>query len=376
MDDKKILIIIGHYLPGYKDGGPIRSVKNLTDRLGDEYDFFILTSDREQGDQNAYPQIKYEEWNQVGKANVYYVRPNGFTSELISEKAKNMDIVYLCGCFNDYARITLRLKKRGIIQAKIVIASMGLFSSGAFHIKYWKKKLYIEILKKLGYFKTVEWSATGEEEIKDIKQIIGINAICHQAQDIPQQMERMPAIIEKRKGKLKVIFLSRISRKKNLDYALDVLQKVKGDIVFDIYGMKEDEKYYVECIQKAEKLPPNIHCTYQGEVLPENVIEIFSRYQMFLFPTKGENYGHVIFEALAGGCIPVISDQTPWNVLEEKGIGWALPLLNQERFITIIQELVDMNPEVYAAMQKKAAEYAWKYSKSIQCQGYRDIFDI
>ena len=32
---------------------------------------------------------------------------------------------------------------------------------------------------------------------------------------------------------------------------------------------------------------------------------------------KVKNYGHVIFEALAGGCIPIISDQTPWNDIEK-----------------------------------------------------------
>mgnify|MGYP006922489383 CR=1 FL=1 len=37
---KKVLIIMGRYLPGYKDGGPVRSIKNLVDRLGDILYFF------------------------------------------------------------------------------------------------------------------------------------------------------------------------------------------------------------------------------------------------------------------------------------------------------------------------------------------------
>jgi len=47
---KDILIIMGRYLPGYKDGGPVRSIKNLTDFLGREYNFKILTCDRDHGD--------------------------------------------------------------------------------------------------------------------------------------------------------------------------------------------------------------------------------------------------------------------------------------------------------------------------------------
>ena len=65
---KDILIIMGRYLPGYKDGGPIRSIKNLTDFLGKEYNFKILTCDRDHGDTEAYPNIKVNGWNRVGMA--------------------------------------------------------------------------------------------------------------------------------------------------------------------------------------------------------------------------------------------------------------------------------------------------------------------
>ena len=44
---KKILIITGRYLPGYKDGGPLRTIINVTEALGDEYNFHIMCWDRE-----------------------------------------------------------------------------------------------------------------------------------------------------------------------------------------------------------------------------------------------------------------------------------------------------------------------------------------
>ena len=58
---KVILIITGRYLPGYKDGGPVRSVKNLVDCLGEEYQFRILTCDRDHGDTQPYPNVKVNE---------------------------------------------------------------------------------------------------------------------------------------------------------------------------------------------------------------------------------------------------------------------------------------------------------------------------
>lgn len=47
---RKILILAGRYLPGYKDGGPLRTLINLTDALGDEYEFYIACFDRDQGE--------------------------------------------------------------------------------------------------------------------------------------------------------------------------------------------------------------------------------------------------------------------------------------------------------------------------------------
>jgi hypothetical protein len=33
----KIMTFVGSYLPGYKAGGPIRTLANIVDRLGDEF---------------------------------------------------------------------------------------------------------------------------------------------------------------------------------------------------------------------------------------------------------------------------------------------------------------------------------------------------
>ena len=70
---RKILILAGRYLPGYKDGGPLRTLINLTDALGDEYEFYIACFDRDQGETQPYTDIlgiklekqRYGMFNQV-----------------------------------------------------------------------------------------------------------------------------------------------------------------------------------------------------------------------------------------------------------------------------------------------------------------------
>lgn len=106
------------------------------------------------------------------------------------------------------------------------------------------------------------------------------------------------------------------------------------------------------------------------------MIDVLSNYDAFLFPTKGENYGHVIYEALAAGCVPVISDRTPWLDLEENGCGYVVPLEDQDDFIKTIKELAAIKETgALEDMEIKAVEYARaKYYLSTSSSGYINLF--
>ncbi|MCX6327798.1 MAG: glycosyltransferase, partial [Bacteroidia bacterium] len=130
--------------------------------------------------------------------------------------------------------------------------------------------------------------------------------------------------------------LSRIARVKNLDYALRILSNVKAKVIFDIYGPKEDLKYWKECQKLINNLPLNITVKYSGIVNPDQVMQIFSRYDLFLFPSGGENYGHVIVESLTSGTPVLISDKTPWRNLQNDNLGWDISLDQMDSFTEVI----------------------------------------
>ena len=54
MSRRRILCFASYYLPGFKGGGPVRSLSNLCEWLGDDYDFRIVTRDRDIGDVAPY----------------------------------------------------------------------------------------------------------------------------------------------------------------------------------------------------------------------------------------------------------------------------------------------------------------------------------
>lgn len=375
---RDILIIMGRYLPGYKDGGPVRSIKNLTDFLGKEYNFKILTCDRDHGDTEAYLDIKVNSWNRVGNAEVYYVPPKGFSQKLIVELAEQVDLVYVCGCFNDYAINTLIANRLGKIKVPVVVAAMGLFSPKEFQLKYIKKKTFTTIFNLLGMFKNIYWSATSEMEIDEIRQ--QVKATDKQffiAEDLPRKVDEANIKKEKKAGSLKVVWISRIAPKKNLKYAIEILEETKSDIEFTIYGPAHTEEYWKECKQELRKLPSNVKWEWKGNLDSESVVETLKHYHVFLFPTLGENFGHVIQEALSAGCLCIISDQTPWRDFESQGVGYVFSLENKSVFVNAVEKYAVMKQEEFQNAVEKAHQYAIDVSNNkAKNTGYRTIFEI
>lgn len=372
---KKILILAGRYLPGYKDGGPVRTLINLTDLLGDEYDFRLAVLDRDHGDTQPYPNIKVNEWNQVGKAKVWYYRPGELRFSLIRKLAREADLIYLCGFYDRYGYETLILNRMGMLFGKpVVVASMGSFSEGALSQKSLKKKVFISCCKALGLFDGITWSVTSSYELEDVKREVSSKARCMIAEDLPRSEISMAQNV--RSGALKVVFLSRICRQKNLLYCAEILQEVSSNIEFDIYGPMEDQEYWELCESVLKTLPDNVRWHYCGEVDTNSVPEVFSKYDVFLFPTMGENYGHVIFEALASGCVPIVSDRTPWNWLQEYGSGYILPLDNEQVFAKTIDAFAAMTVDEKRSASMKAIESAnMKIQETREHTGYREIFE-
>jgi hypothetical protein len=374
---KKVLILMGRYLPGYKDGGPVRTIKNLTDIFGKEYDIRIMCKDRDHGDLQQYPNISADTYNKVGNANVYYVKNEKFKFKNMLNEIKKVDIVYCCGPYNDYAIKAMVLKRLGFFKIPLVIASMGSFSKGALSIKSKKKKIFLNIMKKLGFFKKIIWSVTSNIEEKELKKILGKNEKCIIAEDLPR-VERVNHRYRKEINTLKVIFISRISKMKNLEAAIEIISRINDySIIFDIYGNIEDKEYWRLCKKELEKLPMNIKWKYQGECDSNNVIETLANYDVFLFPTLGENFGHVISEALLAGCVPVISDQTPWLDLDNYKCGNVINLKNINSFVDILVKYIKMDEIDFNIYVRNAQKYIKeKNYNSIKNTGYKEIFNL
>ncbi|MDZ7619625.1 MAG: glycosyltransferase [Patescibacteria group bacterium] len=103
----------------------------------------------------------------------------------------------------------------------------------------------------------------------------------------------------------------------------------------------------------VRRLPDNIRVEYRGAIANAKVSRILRQYDLFFLPTRGENFGHVIVEALLAGCPVLISDQTPWRRVEQEGAGWTVPLEQPERFLAILQQCADMDQDSISALSER-----------------------
>lgn len=377
---KKILILAGYYFPSVKAGGPVQSIKNMVDYLGNTFEFYILALDRDLGDAKAFDNIEVNEWQKVGNANVFYTEYEKISIKLVSQiiKRENIDILYLNSVFDVRLSIIplLLFKLNQINIDRIIVAPRGNFSKGALDLKKDKKKLFLNFAKKLNLFNKVTWHATAESEKIDIQEYLGNEANIVISNNLTANYKDIVynKNIFKETGKLKLIFLSRIHPKKNLAYALSLLRHIEGEIEFNIWGPIEDKKYWLQCNTIIQGLPKNVQVMYKGIVGHDEVIECFKQNHFLLFPTLGENFGHIISESLIGGSPVIISDQTPWRELKP-GIGWDISLENTGKFVEVLQYCMDLNNEDYQKMSRKSFSYGMKKANNEKKFGdYKQLF--
>ena len=355
----EILVVVDYFLPGYKWGGPTRTIANIVSHLGTEFNFHVLTRDRDFEDSHPYPNCPTNRWIEAYGCKVYYLSHKQLSLRKLRcvIHSKTFNLIYLNGFFSTLTIKILLLHRLGLIpKPPLLLAPRGEFSPGALTLKRKKKHLYIIVAKLLGLYQGITFQASSPFEKQHIQEYFLSQAV-KIAPNLPPKVKSNSSVTmtrNKRLGSVQLVFLSRISRKKNLHGALEMLSGIKGEVIFNIYGPEEDTAYTEECHSLVNQLPPNIVCRFRGPIRHEQVPEILASHHFFFLPTLGENFGHAILEALNCGLPVIISDQTPWQNLEEQLAGWDLQLSAPERFHEVVQHCVDMDNDTYQRWSRSA----------------------
>ncbi len=359
----RVLILIDWFLPGEKAGGPVRTVAALLHHLGTGADFYILTRDRDLGDERPYSGIATGVWVPLKNGWCRYLRRAEQTPVGMLRILRRVphEVLYINTLYSAaFSLLPLLLRYfRLLPRRRVVVAPHGQLDRGAMAISPIRKRLFLTLARGLRIFAGVTWQAADAAEADNIRRWFGSGAEIQVAPDlrIPPNGTRAGGRPQRDAGALAIVFLSRISPKKNLAGALAMLRDVRARVEFDVYGPVEDAAYWSQCQALASQLPENIRMSYRGTVPNSDVDRVLWTYDMLLLPTLAENYGHVIAEALAAGCPPLISDRTPWRGLEELGIGWDFPLEDPGAFREVIEKCAAERPETRRERAQTAIEW-------------------
>ncbi len=366
------------YKPGFKAGGPIRSISNLVNQLHEKVDIYIVTRNTDYLETTPYTTVKTDGWNTVDNAQVYYLSQQNTTAKTIKNLIKEVhpDSVYCNSLFSYYySLLPIFISKK--LNVRIVLAVRGMLSIGSLGVKSRKKTFFLRSAKFIGYFKNVIFHATTLSEKKDIKSVFGTKTVVIVANNLPHKKTINFHEKQKNGDELKLVSVARIAPEKNTLFALETLKNCKNNVVFDIYGPIYNQSYWKKCLELIKELPKNITATYKGVLLPDNIDLTLQNYHALFLPSTGENFGHIIIEAMQNSCIPIISDKTPWRNLEKQKVGFDLSLEKQKLFSEKIDFLSTLSSNEFKEYSQNAFNYVNNKDNTIQdLEDYQQLFKL
>ncbi len=243
-----VLFMLVHFWPGHEATGPNQSFNSLAASLHEEFEFKVVAVNR-----SEVPAAHGRDWHDERTYSIRYVRGQAIrVGDVISVMRDTPhDLLVLNGFFDRFLTIpALMARRMGLTPSPPVILSpRGEFSAGRAALAKKHKQLYLAANRRLGLLDGVTMHSTGEDEARDIRQH------CPWASEIviaPNIRSIEPGFqpidfSSRAQQPLRLVFLSRIDRKKNLHYALDVIQILGEPVTLDIYGPVTDEAYWQAC---------------------------------------------------------------------------------------------------------------------------------
>jgi glycosyltransferase involved in cell wall biosynthesis len=207
-------------------------------------------------------------------------------------------------------------------------------------------------LRKAGFL-----HATSDEEANDIRRFGLTNDIVV----TPNCMSPAPAPSSPvERDDAHVLFMSRLHPKKQVEVLLRAWPAIRAkrpDARLTIAGPSEGG--YRERLEAEARTLGLQGVHFVGELRGEAKTEALARASVFAFPTRDENFGMVVAEALQAGLLVVCSVNAPWSVLEERGFGrWVDD--SPERFSDAIVDVLGWSAAKQASARDAGRAYAAK----------------
>lgn len=244
-----------------------------------------------------------------------------------------------------------------IKKKKIIISPRGELYSTALKFKPLRKKIWISIIKL--FQSKINFLATCSEEKSTIQSIF---PKARRIDVIPNFIS-LPIKLDL-PIKNQLLYLGRINPIKNIDILIKSFSSIiknskKTDLKLLIVGAAqlEYEKNYKKKLELlVSELNLNEQVVFLGEITGVEKEKTIASSLVLILPSKSENFGNVVTEALSQGTPVIASKNTPWKNLEDNNVGfWIEP--NEDQLKLAIEKILNMQESSYKLLRSNAHSY-------------------
>ena len=132
-------------------------------------------------------------------------------------------------------------------------------------------------------------------------------------------------------------YLGRIHPIKGLDLLIKTWSRIESEnqkCTLEICGYYDDPNYFHSLKSLIQKLGLKT-IFFSDSVYGENKTKKYLSNDIFILPSKSENFALVVAEAMSHELPVITSDKTPWEIVKKNNYGWVISL-NQDSIYSAI----------------------------------------
>ena len=309
--------------PAWQFGGPVKSIGRLCRALSQtEHEILVLSTnaglpkEKFLGRQkrNGLTIVYHEADNKMNK-NARTIYSKDFCREVEAE-LEGQDIVHLSAIWQPLGIAVQKAAQD--LEIPVLHSTRGALSSYSFQQKWWKKYPYYWLYEKQWLNKAAGIHVTSQRELKEI-EALQLETPCYLMSN-PIDMRDLyysEAIGKdwRRKNNISdnmplLLICGRMHHKKGLDLLPQILCKL-NDIQWHLLIVGNDEDGSGrELIDTIHKQGQAHRVSIHGNQGIKDLNAIYNASDILLLPSRHENFGNVVIEALACGCAVLTSEET------------------------------------------------------------------
>ncbi|MEH2312084.1 MAG: glycosyltransferase [Nostoc sp.] len=362
----KILHYIPVYAPAWQFGGPVLSVSQLCEglaALGHQVEVF--TSNAGLNNQPELPLNQPVIRN--GVKVTYFQQEPGIgihcpgMEEAVTARAKEFDIIHITGVWQRTSGAACKAaKNQGV---PYIVSPRGALGPYSWQQKTAKKILYYLWQERFNVTNADGIHYTSKQELQECRwlKLPGKSFIVPNGLNTEFWQPALEAAKAWRKSQnlseddFILLNVGRLHHKKGLDLlpqALAPLRHLKWRMIF-VGGDDDGTKAKLQQQFQAANLSDRVIFLERCE--PKKLPAIYSTANLFILPSRHENFGNVVVESLACGCPVLISDKVGLHdEVAEGGMGWVRSRVASE-WTEAIGELIEFPSKMQTLKFKSRA---------------------